>query len=178
MAGQVNVTIHEVEWAAYLAIENWELSQGLSGISSMDAHTGMFFDTGYQHQIGVQTNQMLFNLDIAFISSEMEVVEIHRDVAPGEEFTATEIARYFLEVNADEMEDVEVGDSVLVQLVPEMAPVAPIPIPSESMSWGDIGQFMLLMVPVAMVAGVGIVVLEEATKKKGSETGRPSWYER
>jgi uncharacterized membrane protein (UPF0127 family) len=153
MAGQANVTINGNTWAVYIADQSWELSQGLSGVSSMPAKTGMFFDTGYQHLIGVQTLQMLFNLDIAFISEDFEVVEIHKNVAPGISFTSTELARYFLEVNAGELDTISVGDSVTVQVVS-----GPVTVVSPQVGMEDIWSMFEMMFPMVLLAAFSISI--------------------
>lgn len=158
MAGQVNVTIGSHMWVAYLANEAWELTQGLSNLASMDAGSGMFFDTGYQHLISVQTLQMLFNLDIAFINEDFKVVEIHRNVPNSQEFTATELARYFLEVNAGEMADIDVGDDVVVELV--TGPVVGV-VPSQGGT--DMWSMMGMMIPMILVGGLGVGMIASTT---------------
>jgi uncharacterized membrane protein (UPF0127 family) len=125
MAGQAIVTVNGSTWDVYLANTYAELAQGLAGVVSMSAGTGMIFDTGYDHAIGVTTEQMLFSLDIAFVSSELKVVEIHSNVAPGAVLAGSEPARYFLEVNAGELAAVSIGDDVSIEVVSTPVYVAP-----------------------------------------------------
>ena len=85
----------------------------------MPVGTGILFDMGVdQNYIQVNMQDMLFSLDIAFINSTGGVVGILRDVEPGDNavFDAGSGlgARYFLEVNADEMVDVNVSDDVSI----------------------------------------------------------------
>ncbi len=47
--------------------------------------------------------------DIAFLSEDLVVTEIYRNVQPGYLVHSTVPGRYFIEVNADELEGIEVG---------------------------------------------------------------------
>ncbi len=109
MAGQVTVTVGSKQWLATYAINPWELTLGLGGLAELAAGTGMFFDLGAPQIIQVTTEPMLFPLDIAFLSEDMVVTEVYRNIAPGYLVNSEQPARYFLEVNAGEMEGVESG---------------------------------------------------------------------
>lgn len=117
MSDKAVVTIGTNQWLVDIANQPWELSQGLSGVSSMVPGSGMLFDTGYDHIISVTTQRMLFNLDVIFISSSLIVTEIYRDVSPGYVITSELPARYFLEVNAGEADDVTAGEEVSIGIV-------------------------------------------------------------
>lgn len=109
MAGQVTVTVGSKQWLAACAVSPWELTLGLGGLAELAAGTGMFFDLGASQIIQVTTEPMLFPLDIAFLSEDMVVTEVYRNIAPGYLVNSEQPARYFLEVNAGEMEGVESG---------------------------------------------------------------------
>ncbi len=141
MAGQANVTIGAQTWSTYVADQSAELAAGLGGLSSIPADTGMLFDVGYERLIQVTTVPMLFSLDIVFIDSDLKAVEIHEDVEPGNIFTSTEQARYFLEVNTGEAVDVEVGDDVAIVLTSLALPFTPV------QTGFDIGSFMTTFIP-------------------------------
>ena len=86
----------------------------------------MLFDTGFEQTIEVTTAPMLFSLDIAFLSDDLVVIEVRRNVAPGYLVISTTPARYFLEVNAGELEDIDIGDEASAELLAlEETPVAP-----------------------------------------------------
>ena len=126
MAGQVTVTIADKEWLASLADTPWELVQGLGGIPEMAPGTGMLFDLGFEQAITVTTEPMLFPLDIAFLSESLVVTEIYRNVQPGYHVNSTLPARYFLEVNANELEGIDSGSQASVDSLPlQEVPVAP-----------------------------------------------------
>jgi len=110
MAEQVLFTIENKEWQASLISTSWELSQGLGGIAELPQETGMLFDLGSERYIQVTTEPMLFPIDIAFLSEELVVTEIYRNIGPGYLVVSENPARYFFEVNAGELEDVEPGD--------------------------------------------------------------------
>ncbi len=119
MAGTTTITIDGKIWTATLATSMSELLAGLSGVESIPANTGMLFDFGSdQAVINVNMDDMLFSLDIVFINSAGGVVGVLHDVAPEEIAVFNEGvglgARYFLEVNAGEAVDVNVGDTVTI----------------------------------------------------------------
>lgn len=109
MAGKVMVTIGDKEWLADLAVSSWELTLGLGGLSELPPGTGMLFDLGAMQIIEVTTEPMLFTLDIAFLSEDLVVSELYRNIPPGYLVTSIQPARYFLEVNAGELDGVENG---------------------------------------------------------------------
>ena len=109
MAGQLTLAISNKEWLVSLAQTPWELTQGLGGIPEMPQGTGMLFDLGFEKTITVTTEPMLFPLDIAFLSESLAITEIYRDVQPGYQVSSTLPARYFLEVNAGELEGIDSG---------------------------------------------------------------------
>ncbi|BCT55320.1 ArdC-like ssDNA-binding domain-containing protein [Dehalococcoides mccartyi] len=117
MAGQVKITIGDKEWLASLASTYWELVQGLGGISGIDAGTGMLFDLGFAQDITVTTEPMLFPLDIAFLNEELVITEIYRNIQPGYQVHSTVPGRYFIEVSAGEMEGIEVGSQVTLEVL-------------------------------------------------------------
>ena len=115
MPGQATVTLREKQWQVSLATTYAELVGGLGGVPSMPAGTGMLFVLPADQPASVTTEPMLFNIDIIFISSGLEVVDVARNVTPGNIVTESTPVRYFLEVNAGEAEGVEVGDGVTIQ---------------------------------------------------------------
>jgi uncharacterized membrane protein (UPF0127 family) len=117
MAGQAMVTINDKQWAVDIAVTPWELSQGLGGLSELPVGTGMLFDLEYEQVIEVTTVPMLFPLDIAFISEDMTIIEAYRDIEPGYLVTSQLPARYFLEVNAGELDGIEARDTAFVELL-------------------------------------------------------------
>jgi len=118
MPGQAIVTVRDRRWTVSIADAPWELSQGLGGLPELPAGTGMLFDTGWEQIIQVTTLPMLFPIDIAFLSDSLVVTEVYRNVEPGYIVTSTLPARYFLEVNAGELEGVEAGDRATVEFLP------------------------------------------------------------
>ena len=117
MSGQALIMIKDKQWAVDIATTPWELSQGLGGLPEIPAGNGMLFDLGWEQTIEVTTEPMLFPMDTAFLSEDMIITEIYRDIEPGLIVTSQLPARYFLEVNAGEMEGIEAGDIASAELL-------------------------------------------------------------
>jgi len=118
MAGQATLTIKSKQWSVSIATAPWELTQGLGGISELPAETGMLFDLGWEQTVQVTTVPMLFPLDIVFLSDSLVVTEVYRNIQPGYLVTSTLPARYFIEVNAGELDGIDSGDQASVELLP------------------------------------------------------------
>jgi uncharacterized membrane protein (UPF0127 family) len=116
MPGQAIVTIKDKQWNITIANAPWELAQGLGGLAELPAECGMLFDTGWQQLISVTTESMLFPLDIAFLSESLQVVDLIQNLEPGNIVVSAQSARYFLEVNAGELDSIELGDQASVEL--------------------------------------------------------------
>lgn len=120
MAGQATVIINDTVWNCDVASLPNELLAGLAGVSSIPAGTGMLFDFGSgQSEFDVTTVDMLFNIDIVFMSADGIVLGVASNVEPGRtvNFTAADVAcRYFMEVNAGEIAaaGVAVGDEAVI----------------------------------------------------------------
>jgi uncharacterized membrane protein (UPF0127 family) len=110
MAEQILFTIEDKEWQASLVSSSWELSRGLGGIAELPQDTGMLFDVGSTRYIQVTTEPMLFPIDIAFFGDDLIVIEVYRNIGPGHLIASQHLARYFFEVNAGELDDIEPGD--------------------------------------------------------------------
>ena len=70
---------------------------------------------GIEQAIEVTTVPMIFPLDIAFLSEDMTITEVYRNIEPGYIVTSQLLVRYFLEVNAGELADIEAGVPVSVE---------------------------------------------------------------
>ena len=154
MSGQAIVTIRDKQWQAGIADTPWELTQGLGGLAELAPNTGMFFDTGYEQIIQVTTVPMLFPIDIVFFSESLAVTEVYPNVEPGFIVTPTSLARYFLEVNASELEGIEVGDIAQVEIL-SLAETPP-----SNADWTSmmVSLFSFMVMGVFMVAIVKNVV--------------------
>lgn len=118
MSEQVLVIIGSKEWQAILASSYRELTQGLGGLPELPENMGMLFDIGYERYISVTTVPMLFPIDIAFLSDDLVVNGIYREIAPGHLITSSYPARYFFETNIGELSGIEVGDMASLTLFP------------------------------------------------------------
>jgi uncharacterized membrane protein (UPF0127 family) len=117
MVGEALVSINDKQWNVSVAASSSDLSQGLGGLNSLASQTGELFELGLSQIIQVTTMPMLFPLDIAFLSENLQITEITHDIQPGFLVTSTQPARYFLEVNAGELAEVNTGDTAIVTLI-------------------------------------------------------------
>lgn len=119
MPGQATVTIRDKQWTCQVASTPTEIAEGLSGVASIPAGTGMLFDLGAPvTYIAIDMSQMLFPLDIVFMSAGGIVAGVMVGVQPGEPgatFSSDPGIRYILEVNAGEATDVNIGDTATIQ---------------------------------------------------------------
>jgi len=163
MAGQATTKIGDREWLVDVATQPWELSQGLGGLSGLLAGTGMLFDLGWEQIIEVTTVPMLFPLDVAFLSEDMIITEVYRDVEPGYIVTSQLPARYFLEINAGELPDIEAGSQAEVSLLSmENAAAAP---DWTSALFGFMGLMVMGMFMIGIVRDLTAEVLKDPEKR-------------
>ncbi|MBC8477487.1 MAG: DUF192 domain-containing protein [Dehalococcoidia bacterium] len=163
MAGQATVKIGDREWSTDVATQPWELSQGLGGLSGLVAGTGMLFDLGWEQIIEVTTVPMLFPIDIAFFSEDLTMTELHQEVEPGYIVTSQMPARYFLEVNAGELADIEAGSQAEVSLLSiENATAAPV---LTSALFGFMGFMMMGIFMIVIVRDLTAEALKEPQNK-------------
>jgi len=163
MAGQATVKIGDREWSTDVATQPWELSQGLGGISGLLAGTGMLFDLGWEQIIEVTTVPMLFPLDIAFFSDDLTMIELYQEVEPGYIVTSQLPARYFLEVNAGELADIEAGSQAEVSLLSiENATAAP---DWTSAVFGLIGVMLMGIFMIVIVRDLTAETVKEPERK-------------
>ena len=163
MAGQALVTIKDKQWAVDIAITPWELSQGLGGLPEITPDTGMLFDLGFEQVIEVTTVPMLFPLDIAFLSEDMTITEVYRNVEPGYLVTSQSPARYFIEVNAGELEGITPGDTASVDLLP--LEEIPVELDWVSMIFGLAGFLILGTLTVSIVRDLTRNAFKEPEEK-------------
>ena len=75
MSGQATVAIGSIQWLVSVATTPAELTQGLGGLTSIPAGRGTLRPR-QRSNVSVTTQPMLFNLDIIFISSSLQVVDV------------------------------------------------------------------------------------------------------
>jgi hypothetical protein len=121
----------------------------------------MLFDMGFEQIIQVTTVPMLFPLDIAFLSETMVVTEIYRNVLPGYLVTSTSPARYFLEVNAGELDGVNSGSRTSFEFLAPESTVAASDWVTPMISF--MGFTMMGIFTVGMVASLTRSVVEAAS---------------
>ncbi|MCK4222273.1 MAG: DUF192 domain-containing protein [Dehalococcoidia bacterium] len=184
MPGQAILTIKDKQWVVDVASTSWELSQGLGGLMEMATATGMLFDLGFEQTTEVTTVPMLFPLDIAFLSDDLSVTEVYRNVEPGYLVTSQVPTRYFLEVNVGELEGVEPGDGAFAEwLVLEETPVTPDWVPAMFSLAGFTALGVLIVGLAQNITGEAITEPEKVSlcvsdsKTAECEIVRPRHYE-
>ncbi len=143
MPGEAVVTINENQWNVSLATTYIELVGGLSGVPSIPAGTGMLFVLGEKREVTVDTSQMMFPIDIIFISESL-VVDVASNIQPGYLVTEETPCDMFLEVNAGEATGVEAGDTVTT-----------VTIQQPGFDWSSIISFAIPVAVLGFVCATG-----------------------
>ena len=168
MPGQAIVRIRDKQWQVALATTPWEQAGGLGGVPSIPPGAGMLFDLGCDQIITVTTMPMLFSLDIALISDSLTVVDIGRNVPPGLVISSSVPTRFFLEVNAGELEGIDTGDGVSLEFLPI------VPTPLESTDWTyAMFSFMGFAVMGIFIAAIARTFIKAAL---GEPEKKPTLY--
>ncbi len=164
MLGAGTVTIGSNTWNVEIAGTPTDLATGLSGRASLAAGTVMLSVLPSRQAVTVQTIYMLFPLDIIFIKDNL-VLDIARNVAPGN--TVNEATPYdgFLEVNAGEAASVSVGEAVVV--------VTTTPPKESGFNWSSIMSFAIPIATLGVV--VGLIVPAFPKVSPGHSSGHHSW---
>lgn len=115
MAGQGLVSIGDNQWLVLVAVDEDEISTGLSNVVGIPEGSGMLFDLGYSQPVHVTTGYMLFPLDVVFIGEDLAVTGVSLGVYPGTDVYGE--GRFFLEVNAGEAAGVNVGDHAGIEIL-------------------------------------------------------------
>ena len=110
------LTIAGVSVPVALARTSAERTQGLSGITNLRGTEGMFFVFEEDGRHGFWMKDMLFPIDILWLSFEGRVVHIERMVQPSsypEALVSPVSARYVLEVPSgfSDVHGIKIGDS-------------------------------------------------------------------
>ncbi len=144
------VTIRDTVWQVDVAETASERSQGLSNVPAMSAYTGMLFDMGSEQIISIQTENMLFSLDVLYLNESLVVTEVKENVLPGQSSVLSELpARYFMEVSAGEFSGIGIGDAATVTGYT----------PSSGMS--SVIETMVTMMIVIMMMGMMMRTMKE-----------------
>ena len=117
------VRVDGAEFPVELAVTPEQRSQGLSGRDSLPPDTGMLFVFETEGNYTFWMKDMLFPLDLIWISAECGVVEVTANAPPPEpgqstndlpRYTPSVPARHVLEINAGEAAaaDIDPGDPV------------------------------------------------------------------
>jgi hypothetical protein len=106
----------EREFHFSLAATALELMKGLRGVTSLEPYDGMLFDFGCNFSPIMTPSGLRFPIDVAFITSQGKVVEIHR-LDPEDGFTRSTTRRdiqFALEVPVGffDTNDIKIGDTL------------------------------------------------------------------
>ncbi|HEY4525020.1 MAG TPA: DUF192 domain-containing protein [Candidatus Paceibacterota bacterium] len=96
-------------------------ARGLSGREGLEGNSGMLFVFPRDGYYGIWMKDMLFSIDIVWISADLEVIHMAQNVAPAtypESFAPNRPARYVLELPAGwaRAYTVRIGDRVELHL--------------------------------------------------------------
>ncbi len=161
MSGTALVTIGQNQWNVEVATTTAELTTGLSGRASLAAGTGMLFVLPSRQAVTVTTEQMLFSLDIIFIKDNL-VLDIARNIAPGNLVTEETPYDGFLEINAGEAASVVIGDAVITTITQ---------VPPTGFDWSSISSFAIPLAVLGFVVGM----LPKGSLEKEHSSGHHSW---
>ena len=94
-----------------------ERQMGLSGRTNLPANTGMLFVFENSGQYGFWMKDMLFSIDIIWLSADKRIVYIEKNVKPEtfpKAFSPKDPALYVLEVEAgfSDKNNIQIGDAV------------------------------------------------------------------
>ncbi len=163
MPGTAILTVNENQWSVSLATTYAELTTGLSGLASLAPGTGMLFVLPEKRQVTVDTSQMLFPIDIIFISESL-VIDVASNIEPGYLVTEETPCDMFLEVNAGEAAGVEVGDTVSTATIQE-----------PGFDWSQIMSFAIPVAALGFVCAMagGMVKLIGGPSSSPRRLGKP-----
>ena len=123
------VRVDDLEFPVELAAEPELRIRGLSGRASLDSGTGMLFVFENSERFRFWMREMQFSLDIVWISSGCEVVDISVDVPFPDpstplsdlpRYSPESSAKYVLEINGGEAEDLGLGVGDPVEFLGEL----------------------------------------------------------
>ena len=163
MLGEGTITIQNTSWRVSIAADPRDLTQGLGGIASLPDGAGEFFDLGQSQIIQVTTVPMLLALDIAFLDEDLTVTEVYRDIQPGYLVTSTQPARYFLEVNAGELAEVNPGVQAEIEVTAQ-----PVITSTGGANWTEFIVMGISLVVLAALLGTWL-----SLNQSGSQDNRP-----
>ena len=124
------VRVEDMEFPVELAVNSEQRIKGLSGRASLDAGTGMLFIFEKPERFRFWMREMEISLDIVWIGSSCEVVDVSENVPfPGPETPLDDLPRYspesrakfVLEINGGEAADLGLGIGDKVEFLNEIA---------------------------------------------------------
>lgn len=118
--------VENVAVAVTVAKTEEERKQGLSGVEGLREQAGKLFIFDRPDTYGIWMKDMLFPIDIIWISEDLRVVDIHENVSPDTYptiFSPREPARFVLEANAFFVDSFAINVGDRVTLPPDEVPL-------------------------------------------------------
>lgn len=121
----VSVSVNAAVYNVWLADDDAERTQGLSGVDKLNVNGGMLFDYVTDDMCGIWMKDMLIPLDIIWLDASKKVIYLKENVSP-EQSTSTVmrpkgLCRYVLELPAGSVKNsgIRVGQQVKFTLESE-----------------------------------------------------------
>jgi len=112
-----SIIINDEIFNVYIADTSSRRVQGLSGITWLDENEGLLFNFNESGQHPFWMKDMNFAIDIIWLDSDYRVVHIERNVSPDtypNTFGGDVDSQYVLEVNSEQVNGIEIGDTLHV----------------------------------------------------------------
>lgn len=126
-------------WMVSIAGTLNQILQGLKGVKGLPFETGLLCNYSEDCRPVIDTTNMLFNTDVIFISSGMEVVDTYKELIPGIIVASRELAQYSLQlasassiiaelrrvgISGEELEEAEEDIEYGIQMFPRVGSTA------------------------------------------------------
>ncbi len=117
------VTVNDKTFTVEIAQTEEQKAQGLSGRETLDKNSGMIFVFVPTTIPTFWMRDMKFALDFVWISENLEVIDITRNVPPPEpntplaalpQYSPKSEVKYVLEINAGQADGISIGDRVTI----------------------------------------------------------------
>lgn len=117
--GQAIVNVNGANLVAAVADTPWEREKGLSGSTSLNDKSAMFFVFEEADEHGFWMKDMNMPIDIIWIDESNRIVDIRENISPDtypQVFKPSAPAKYVLEVNAGYVDrnGIAIGDTIMV----------------------------------------------------------------
>jgi len=114
-----NISINGQVIHVQVADTSGEINRGLSGKSCTADSQGMLFNLGRSGQYAFWMKDMKFSIDIVWLNSKHEVVQVDKSISPStypKTFTSSQPAQFVLELKAGRAGDLGLKPGSLIDL--------------------------------------------------------------